>query len=193
MQSPRQPHLDAIFRVLRYLKSSPDVGIFFSSTSDLRISGFCDSNWAACPTTRRSITGYATFLGQSPIFWRSKKQTTVSLSSAEAEYRSMAIATYELIWLRALFSDLGIHPNAPMSLYCDNQTAIHITANPVSMSAQNTLILIVMLCMNAYKTVIFTVINLFSCLCYSLLWMDRWWIISFLYFFCKPFMLVDKF
>ncbi|GKV37323.1 hypothetical protein SLEP1_g45363 [Rubroshorea leprosula] len=90
MQAPTQLHLDATMRVLCYLKSSPRQGIFLSSSSSLQLSGFCDSDWASCPTTRRSTTGYVTMLGTSPISWKTKKQSTVSCSSTEAEYRAMA-------------------------------------------------------------------------------------------------------
>ncbi|MGL5995488.1 MAG: Ty1/Copia family ribonuclease HI, partial [Pseudomonas proteolytica] len=63
--------------------------------------------------------------------WRSKKQKVIALSSAEAEYRAMKEVTKEMIWLKALLKDLGIHETKPMSLYCDNQAAIHIALNPV--------------------------------------------------------------
>ncbi|GKU93237.1 hypothetical protein SLEP1_g6845 [Rubroshorea leprosula] len=131
MQEPKQPHMDAAMRVLRYLKSSPDQGIFLSSTSSLHLSAFCDSDWASCPMTRKSTTGYITMLGNSPISWKTKKQTTVSRSSAEAEYRAMASTVSELLWLKALLRTLGVHPPQPIKLYCDNQAALHIATNPV--------------------------------------------------------------
>lgn len=80
MHEPKQPHLDAALRVLRYLKSSPGQGIFFSSSCSLNISAFCDSDWASCPMTRKSTIGYITFLGTSPISWKPRsKQLSLNL------------------------------------------------------------------------------------------------------------------
>ncbi|KAJ4758369.1 Retroelement pol polyprotein-like [Rhynchospora pubera] len=131
MQAPLQAHYDAAIRVLRYLKGNPGQGVVLRADSDLRLYAYCDSDWASCPLTRRSLTGYFVMLGQSPISWKTKKQHTVSRSSAEAEYRSMATTACELTWLKSLLQFLGVSHTQPMQLFCDSQAAIHIASNPV--------------------------------------------------------------
>jgi hypothetical protein len=131
MQTPKIEHWNSALRVVRYLKGNPGQGILLRTDCDLRLHGYCDADWAGCPLTRRSLTAYFVMLGSSPISWKTKKQTTVSRSSAEAEYRSMAAATCELKWLKGLLSSLGVEHVDPMHLYCDSQSALHIANNPV--------------------------------------------------------------
>lgn len=131
MHAPKTSHLRAAERVLGYLKNSLGMGIFLSASSDLHLYAYCDSDWASCPMSRKSISGYLVTLGSSPISWKSKKQLTISRSSAEAEYRSMASTTCEIVWLRGLLTDMGLQFDAPTLLHCDNQSALHLAANPM--------------------------------------------------------------
>lgn len=95
MQAPKKTHWAAL-RVVRYLKGSPDQGIFLTSDKDLILTIYCYSDWASCPLTRRSLSAFVVVLGGSSISWKTKKQQTVSHSSAEAEYRSMAASLREV-------------------------------------------------------------------------------------------------
>ncbi|XP_019056490.1 PREDICTED: uncharacterized protein LOC109116117 [Tarenaya hassleriana] len=131
MSHPRTSHLKAAYRVLRYLKMAPAQGLLYSSDSDSKLSAYSDSDWASCPDSRRSVTGYCIFLGSSLISWRAKKQATVSRSSAESEFRALAHTTSELVWLSHLLKDLCIPCIKPLTIFCDNQSALHIASNVV--------------------------------------------------------------
>ncbi|GKA40483.1 ribonuclease H-like domain-containing protein [Tanacetum coccineum] len=129
MHAPLESHLDAALRVLRYLKGSPDSGIQINKIGNLKLRAYADFDWARCPATRKSVFGYFVFLGESLVTWKSKKQSTLSRSSVEAEYRSMDSATCEVIWLSNLLGDMGVKGLLPVVLYCDNSSALQIAAN----------------------------------------------------------------
>uniref|UniRef100_A0A803M4B8 Uncharacterized protein n=1 Tax=Chenopodium quinoa TaxID=63459 RepID=A0A803M4B8_CHEQI len=131
MQMPRSSHLQALTHTLNYVASTAGQGIIFKGGMDLRLQAFSDSDWGACADTRRSITGYVMMLESSPISWKSKKQPTTSKSSSEAEYRAMAAASSEVAWLVRLLGDFGVTNLKPITLHCDNQSALHIAKNPV--------------------------------------------------------------
>lgn len=131
MHSPTTAHMQAAKRVLRYLAGSTHQGILFANQNTAKLSAYCDSDWAGCPATRRSTSGFCVLLGKSPISWKSKRQTVVARSSAEAEYRSMALAVCEVLWIKQLLRDLGVKLTDPTAIMCDNQAAIAIAANPV--------------------------------------------------------------
>jgi hypothetical protein len=131
MHDPRKEHLEVVYRILRYLKSSPRKGIMFKSHGHLNVEGYCDADWASCPDDRRSTSGYCVFVEGNLVSWQSKKQSTVSRSTAEAEYRAMAQGLCEILWIRNLLSELKVMRKGPSRLYCDNKSAINIANNPV--------------------------------------------------------------
>jgi len=130
MHQPRSSHWQAMKRVLRYLKGTVNDGLYYTP-SFLDIHTYCDSDWAGNLDDRRSTSGYGVFLGRNLVSWSSKKQHVVSRSSTEAEYRSMALATAELYWIRMLFKELGIGISSTPTLWCDNISAIALASNPV--------------------------------------------------------------
>lgn len=129
--APRSSHLTAVHKVLQYIKGIVGQGLFYSATADLRLTGFADADWASCQDNRRSTTGFTMFLGSSLISWKSKNQPTVSRSSAEAEYRALALASCEMMWLVALLKDLHITQLVVPVLFSDSTAAIYIATNPV--------------------------------------------------------------
>ena len=131
MDKPMIEHHQAALRILKYVKMSPSLGLFFPTVSDHKLTAFADADWGSCLDTRRSTTGYCFFYGQALLSWKSKKQHTVARSSAEAEYRSLAAATCEAQWLSYLLADLHLPVKEPITLFCDNRSAIHIANNPV--------------------------------------------------------------
>ncbi|CAM8882254.1 unnamed protein product [Rhodiola kirilowii] len=131
MQRPTNDHLQAVHRVLRIVKGAPAQGLLFSSRADLTLNAYCDADWASCPVTRKSVTGYCITLGSCAVSWKTKKQSVISRSSAESEYRSMAATCCELTWLARLLGDLKVPVTHPIKLHCDNKAAIHIAHNPI--------------------------------------------------------------
>ena len=131
MSVPQSTHYVAVLRILRYLKGTLFHGLFYSAQSLLILRAFSVADWVGDPTDRRSTTGYCFLLGSSLISWRSKKQTHMTRSSTEAEYRALVDTTSKLLWLRWLLKDLGMSTSSATPLYCDNQSAIHIAHNDV--------------------------------------------------------------
>ncbi|XP_019162633.1 PREDICTED: uncharacterized protein LOC109159077 [Ipomoea nil] len=131
VDKPRDTHLVAAHRVLRYLKGSPGKGIFYPTSSQIRLQGFSDSDWATCAESRKFVTDYCIYLGESLISWKTKKQATVSRSSSEAEYRALTSTVCEIQWFLYLLADLEMKPKTPTALFCDNKPAIAIGENHV--------------------------------------------------------------
>jgi hypothetical protein len=130
MHKPSTIHFVAAKRILRYLKGTLHKGIFFQPRP-LALTAFTDVDWAGDPSDRRSTSGIMVFLGHNPITWLAKKQHTISRSSTEAEYRSLAIGAAELAWLRQVLCDLKLFlPSAPL-IWCDNTSALALASNPV--------------------------------------------------------------
>nr|GFA69952.1 ribonuclease H-like domain-containing protein [Tanacetum cinerariifolium] len=131
MHDPREPYLSALKQILRYVRGTLDYGLrlFFSSTTDLV--AYSDANWAGCLTTRRSTSCYCVFIGNNLLSWSSKRQLTLSRSSAEAEYCGVANVIAETCWLRNLLHELHTPLSFATLVYCDNFSAVYLSCNPV--------------------------------------------------------------
>jgi len=130
MHHPHDSHLIAVKRVFQYLKGTLNIGLHFVKTPPIALRGFCDADWAGSRDDRRSMTGFAIYMGDNLLSWGAKKQATMSRSTAEAEYRALASTTAELMWFIHLLKSIGYLLPAP-TLCCDNLSAINMAENPV--------------------------------------------------------------
>ncbi|KAL6279521.1 hypothetical protein ACE6H2_016402 [Prunus campanulata] len=132
MSIPRTSHLATAKCILRYLKGTLQLGfVFRSSSSPLALHAYSDADWAGCPDTRHSTSSYCIFLDPNLISWSAKKQRTVSRSSAESEYRSLAGVSVETVWISNMLHELHVPVSRPTTLYCDNLSATYMASNPV--------------------------------------------------------------
>ena len=131
MEKPLEIHWNETKEVLRYLKGTLDYGIKYTNASDVELTDYSDSDWAGNPDDQRSTTGYAFGIGSGVVSWSNKKKHTISLSSTEAEYKSLCATTCEAIWLRRLLQDVGEEKKEPTMIKCDNQSSIKLTNNPI--------------------------------------------------------------
>ncbi|KAD3067121.1 hypothetical protein E3N88_35001 [Mikania micrantha] len=131
MHSPRTSHFNALKRILRYVKGTISMGLHLLRSPISSLIAYTDADWAGCPDTRRSTSGYCVFLGDNLLSWSSKRQTTISRSSAEAEYRGVANAVAELCWIRNLLLELCCPIKRASMVYCDNVSAIFMSGNPI--------------------------------------------------------------
>jgi hypothetical protein len=131
MHDPREPHLAALKRILRYVRGTLHLGLHLRPSTQDDLVVYSDADWAGCPDTRKSTSGYAVFLGDNLVSWSSKRQNTVSRSSAEAEYRAVANGVAEASWLRQLLHELHIPLRSATIVYYDNVSAVYMSSNPV--------------------------------------------------------------
>ncbi|XP_048502909.1 uncharacterized mitochondrial protein AtMg00810-like [Beta vulgaris subsp. vulgaris] len=131
MHDPREHHFHALKRILRYLKGTLDYSMHYSSTPVTSLISYTDADWGGCPDTRRSTLGYCVFLGDNLISWSSKRQATLSRSSAEAEYRGVANVVAESCWLCNLLLELHCPLAQATMVFCDNVSVVYMSHNPV--------------------------------------------------------------
>jgi len=131
MHAPRDVHHTMLKRILRYIKGTLHLGLQLRTATSPTITAYSDADWAGCPDTRRSTSGFCIFIGNSLVSWSSKRQTTVSRSSAEAEYRAIANAVVECSWLRHLLGELLCKVPTATVAFCDNISSVYMSKNPV--------------------------------------------------------------
>ena len=130
LHQPRIPHLRATLHVVKYLQATMDYGLFYPSQNNLQVTAYSDADWSPYQFTNKSLNAYAMLIGDSLVSWKTKKQQTVSKSSAEAEYRSMSDTASELVWINGLLENLKVSIQLPITMYCDHASAEHLAQNP---------------------------------------------------------------
>ena len=117
-------------RIFRYLKFTPDFGLWYSADSSLALVGFSDADFGGCRLDRKSTSSTCHFLGTSLVSWSSRKQASVALSSTEAEYVVAASCCSQILWMKQTLQDYGLSFGM-VSIFVDNMSAISIAKNPV--------------------------------------------------------------
>ncbi|KAJ9544583.1 hypothetical protein OSB04_024290 [Centaurea solstitialis] len=130
---PRESHLGDVKRILKYLKGTPNFGLWYPKDSGFELTAFIDSDHAGCKLNRKSTSGACQFLGNKLVSWSSRKQNCVSLSTAEAEYVAAACCCSQVLWMKIQLADYGYTMHRIL-IYCDSSSAIQIAANPVQHS-----------------------------------------------------------
>ncbi len=128
--APKESHMTSFKRIFRYLQGSVNLGLWYSKGSSFDLIGYSDADFAGCRIDRKSTSGTCQLMGNMLISWFSKKQTSVALSTAEAEYIAAASCCAQVLWMKQQLEDYGLEfANIPIK--CDNTSAINLTRNPV--------------------------------------------------------------
>lgn len=131
MHAPWEPHLNLLKRVLCYVKCSLDLGLQLHTSACSRLTTYTNVDWADCSDSHWSTSGYCIFFGDNLVSWSSKQKTTMSRSSAEAEYRAVAHTVAECCWLCQLFYELHLLLHSATVVYCNNISIVCMSSNPV--------------------------------------------------------------
>ena len=131
MSCPVEEHWEAVKRILRYVQGTKDNKLVLGGVvGEATMVGYTDADWGGNDNNRRSISGYCFLLGEGAVSWSSKKQTSVALSSTEAEYMALTQATKEAMWLKRFLGELNLHKGEALTIKVDNQSCIALAKNP---------------------------------------------------------------
>ena len=130
---PRESHLIAVKRIMRYLAGTTDLCLMFEKGKNFRLMGYCDADYAGDRIERKSTSGGCHFLGGNLVSWSSKRQSSIALSTAEAEYMSAASCCSQTLWIKYQLEDYSVREEE-IPIYCDNTSAINLSKNPIQHS-----------------------------------------------------------
>ena len=127
---PKESHMSLVKRIIRYVKGTLGLGLWYPRGSHFDLVGFCDADFAGCPTDRKSTSGTCQMLGMSLVSWFSKKQNSIALSTTEAEYIAAGCCCAQILWMRQTLADYRI-TFPPTTIWCDSSSAINLSKNHV--------------------------------------------------------------
>ena len=130
---PRESHLSAVKRIFKYLAGTIEIGLWYPKFTSFDLIGYSDADFAGCKVDRKSTSGTCHFLGNSLISWHSKKQNSVALSTAEAEYVAAGSCCTQILWMKQTLEDYDLRYDH-IPIRCDNTSAINLTKNPIQHS-----------------------------------------------------------
>ncbi|XP_078444848.1 secreted RxLR effector protein 161-like [Wolffia australiana] len=128
--APKESHLKSVKHIFRYLVGTTDMGLWFPKNQDMTLIGYCDADFAGCKVERKSTSGSCLFFGGCLISWNSKKQNSIALSTAEAEYIAGGACVTQVLWMKHQLEDYGIFLEK-IPILCDNTSAINLAKNPI--------------------------------------------------------------
>jgi hypothetical protein len=131
--NPKEVHLRAVKRIMRYLVYTPKFGLWYPKGSTFDLIGYSDADYVGCKIDRKSVSGTCQFLGRSLVSWASKKQNSVALSTDEAEYIATGLCCAQLLWMRQTLRYYG-YKLSKVPLLCDNESVIRMVDNLVEHS-----------------------------------------------------------
>jgi hypothetical protein len=129
--APKQSHLLAVKRIIRYLKETMSYGLWYPKNQNFQLLVYSDADWANSMDERKSTSERAFFLGNSLVAWLSKKKGSISLSTIEAEYIAAATCCTQVLWMIQTLVDLEVKYAAPIPIHCDNTSPISVSKNPI--------------------------------------------------------------
>eukprot|EP00253_Pinus_taeda_P009911 PITA_09911 len=136
-ENPKETHLQAVKIIFKYLQGTQNYGLWYPRGTNLTLHEYTDADWAGNVDDRKSTSGGAFFMGPRLVYWFSKKQSSIALSTAVAEYVAAASCCTQLLWMMQTLQDLQITCTPPISIFCDNTSATSISKNPVMHSKTN--------------------------------------------------------
>ena len=131
--NPKESHLIAVKRILRYLHGSPNLGLWYPHSNSFNLTGFSDADYAGSKIDRKSTSGTCQFLGPCLVSWSSRKQNSVAISTTEAEYVAAGSCCAQILWMRQTLQDFGVSFD-PTPIFCDNTSTINLAKNPIQHS-----------------------------------------------------------